>query len=350
MSNLQPEVCAVDVGFGFVKYRNGKGNPQKVPLIVSPYRKSKEGLATGESPQTAIVKTEIILGEYRFVGPGIISTLPANPGQCIMNDDFSKTSDYLALLRGALTLMDVTAVSVLQLALPLTTYFTHADDLKKAMVGPHSLYKSSKEKYTCFVYRVEVAARPIGAYANFLRYRKIQGVAVGNNSLIIDVGYFTLDWVVATGNQISDERSGSTKGRMSVVVRTIMNALNEEHKVSINAGLAQQIEEALGTDNLTIKFYGEKVDFAKYIVNVQDDVVDHINVVVDAVGSAQDISDIVLCGGGAKLFTPHFKKRYPKNIITCRADSQFEVVNGLYAMATSVAAKTADLGKIKVAA
>ena len=350
MSNLQPEVCAVDVGFGFVKYRNGKGNPQKFPSIISPYRKNKEALTTGESPETAIVKTEIDTGEYRLVGPGIISTLPANPGPRIMNDDFSKTSDYLALLRGALTLMDVTSVSVLQLALPLTTYFTHADDLKKAMVGPHTLYKSSKEKYTCFVHRVEVAAQPIGAYANYLRYKKNQGMAVGNNCLIVDVGYFTMDFVVATGNQIFTERSGSTKGGMSVVVGSIIKALNAEHNVTVNAGLAQQIEEALGTDNTTITIYSEKVDFAKYMDDARAEVADHINHVVNTVGSAFDISDIILCGGGAKFFTPLFKNRFKLNKITCRADSQFEVVNGLYTMGLATAARISEKSKINATA
>ena len=350
MSNLQPEVCAVDVGFGFVKYRNGKGNPQKFLSIVSPYRKNKEGLTTGESPETAIVKTEIDTGEYRLVGPGIISALPANPGQRIMNDDFSKTSDYLALLRGALTLMDVTAVAVLQLALPLTTYFTHADELKKAMIGPHTLYKSGKEKYTCFVHRVEVAAQPIGAYANYLRYKKNQGMAVGNNCLIVDVGYFTLDFVVATGNQIFTERSGSTKGGMSVVVGSIIKAFQTESNIAINTGLAQQIEEALGSDNTTIKIFGEKVDFAKFIDSARAEVADHINLLVNTVGNTGDISDIVICGGGAKFFTPLFKKRFPHNNITYRADSQFEVVNGLYAMGLIAFAKVADKSETKEAA
>ena len=192
-----------------------------------------------------------------------------------------------------------------------------------------------------------MTAQPVGAYASFLRYKKNQGVTVGNNSLIVDVGFFTIDWVVVTGNQISDKRSGFTKGRMSVVMRAIMKALRAEHKITINAGLAQQIEEALGTDNLTISIFGEKVDFTKYIEDARAEVAEHINVVVDTVGSSQDISDIVLRGGGAKFFTPLFKKRYPKNIITCRTDSPFEVVNGLYAMRLVAAAKAVEHTKLK---
>ena len=91
-------------------------------------------------------------------------------------------------------------------------------------------------------------------------------------------------------------------------------------------------------------------NFAKFIDSARAEVADHINLLVNTVGNTGDISDIVICGGGAKFFTPLFKKRFPHNNITYRADSQFEVVNGLYAMGLIAFAKVADKSETKEAA
>ena len=137
MNNLRPDVCAIDVGFGFVKYRNGNGSPKKFQSIATPFSRESELLAIGDSPGHIVIKTEGLNGELLAVGPGILQTQPANTGQRIMNDNFSNSSDYLASVRGALILMNASNVSLLQLALPLTTFHSHSDALKKTMVGEH---------------------------------------------------------------------------------------------------------------------------------------------------------------------------------------------------------------------
>lgn len=350
MNNLRPDVCAIDVGFGFVKYRNGNGSPKKFQSIVTPYSRESELLAIGDSPGHIVIKSEGLNGELMAVGPGILQTQPANTGQRIMNDNFSNSSDYLALVRGALTLMNASTVSLLQLALPLTTFHSHSDALKKTMVGEHPLYKPNGEKYICFVERVEVTAQPIAAYANYVRHQHVHGLAVGDSCLIVDIGYFTIDFVVATGNLISTKRSGSTKGGMSVVVQSIMNSLSKEHNIPIDAELSHQIENALATDNLAIKNYSEVVNFTKYIAQARKVVAEHLNVVVNKVGSSRLLSDVILCGGGAKFFQPLFEMHYPHNKITYNGDSQFEVVNGMYAMGLVAAAKAEGHDKIMAAA
>lgn len=170
------KIAAIDVGFGHTKFRPGFGGEDRsgrFPSIVSISDKNDKSLTVDPNEVTNTVLVTVGDKQYRRVGPGVHGVIAAGGGNRIMDESFSASDDYLALLRAALTYMGATQISVLQLGLPMSTFLTKFDALKNAMVGEHKLFRANGEQYICYVKRVEVVPQPIAAYAYHRFYKTL---------------------------------------------------------------------------------------------------------------------------------------------------------------------------------
>lgn len=333
-------VAAIDVGYGFTKFRpgfTGATRTDKFPSIVVDAEKIHLSDTTLKSLQSNSVIVCVGDNAYRRVGPSAADELANAGGQRVLNESFSSSVDYLALLRGALTYMEVTRLSLLQLGLPISTFYK-APALKKWIEGEHTLVRPNGEHYICNIKRVEIAPQPLAAYVNYRKMDAANNQGKGaKNALVVDVGFYTLDWLVTKAGTISRERSGAENGGMNKVVSIIADGMEKEIGSKLPTAYMQVIEEALGAETYTVMRFAKEYSFEKFLPKARLAIEKHIQVMVNKVGTAVDIADIVVCGGGARFFYPLLKARYPDHNVICTADSQFDIVNGLYGLAIHAA-------------
>lgn len=73
-----------------------------------------------------------------------------------------------------------------------------------------------------------VIPQPVGAFFDHsLRSGTYERMRSQTN-LLIDIGYYTLDWIVADGVKMINARSGAHNGGMSAILRTMADAIGSE--------------------------------------------------------------------------------------------------------------------------
>lgn len=165
----------------------------------------------------------------------------------------------------------------------------------------------------------------LGAWIDFAVDAKGQMRDEVANSMtaVIDIGSGTTDTaVILPGMRIDHARSGSANIGVLDVIEAVKLRLSQEMKVDVPAFT---VEKALV--DRSIRLWGKSHDIGKIIDECAEDVLSRLMREINRrLGSAVDIDQIILVGGGAYVFSKAIDKHYPN--ITIAPEPEFANARG----------------------
>jgi len=324
----QMVVKAVDVGYGNVKYTSLITSADVQCGIfpsIAPQISTGPDMALGLLQKRNTVEVEVNGVRYE-VGKDARLAQDATHGR-ILDSDYSMTDTHLALLRGALFYMGAPEIDLLVLGLPVNTHQKYAAVLAKKMTGRHPVPFKGDGPQECVVHNVHVLPQPIGAFYDHTSRTGTYDKMRQQMNLLIDVGYFTLDWVVAAGSKVNTARSGATNGGMSAVLRAITDSIAKDLQIQISD--VSLVEDAI-RNKKNPEFFGKEValESHKKVGKTKADV--FVNTLATKVGENYDISNIIMTGGGAEFFRASIEEKFPRHNIIMADSPVFANVRGFY--------------------
>lgn len=326
-------VRAIDVGYGntkFVAYHKHGDNIQcSIFPSITPHASGGDDLNGGIFQRRNTVKIAIN-GVLYEVGKDSRLAQDASYGRAL-GADYSLTDPYMALVRGAIFYMSVPKIDLLVVGLPVNTYSLHEKELAERLVGTHEVPKlvdglPSSDTIEVEVRNVRVLPQPIGAFFDYSISNNLYGRMKSQMNLLIDPGYFTLDWVVSQGVKTVNARSGAHSGGMSAILGAMAEAISRDLGTQLTDFSA--IDEAIRTGTKPC-FYGKEFDMSKYIAIGKEKARQFIGVLATKVGNkGVDINNIILAGGGAEFFKDVIQESFPHHTLIVTKDPVFANVRG----------------------
>lgn len=317
---MEPIVRAVDVGFGNTKYISGTAGAEvrcaSFPSLAYPSVRAP-GDGGGEKRRTVAIPVN---GLYYEVGPDI--RLAADTFRSTqLHDRYTETPEYLALLRGALALMRVETVDLLVLGLPVSAFAARRAFVEKLAVGNHDVGNGR----SVLVRKVQVVAQPQGALVHYAAQHCKLDVISQEQSLIIDPGARTFDWLVARGMRLVQKQSHSLNRGVFDVLQVIATEISAE--IGIPYTDLDAIDQALRTGKrLTI--YQRQHDLSRLLPIAQTVAQQAVSSMMQWIGADYAFQNIILVGGGAFLFKKAVKGAFPRHRILEVKDPLYANVRG----------------------
>ena len=163
---MEPIVRAVDVGRGNTKFisgiKNGELRCDMFPSQAHPSEAGLEAEAWGARRKTVGIPAGGLVYE---VGPDVHLAADVFNANVLQHDRYCETSEYLALLLGALHYMQLERIDLLVVGLPVATYKLKSlvTALERRLTGEHELGKGRRVK----VVRAKAIAQPAGALMHY---------------------------------------------------------------------------------------------------------------------------------------------------------------------------------------
>ncbi|RQS11569.1 PRTRC system protein D [Burkholderia sp. Bp8998] len=307
---MKTAVFAVDVGYGNTKYahRAASGTiatgmfPSLTPLAAS---RTLSGY--GESVLTARKVSTIVIDQVEYeVGPDVpLTAAYGNTGRALA-DDYVLSDNYAALLFGAIHFSGVTHIERLVLGLPVHNMKKYSADLKERFAGELDF---GAGRVT--VDKVVVIPQPLGSLVLASSNRQHEfGRDVAH--LVVDVGYFTTDWVYANGFTMDDNRSGGMPGGASQIYQRIASLVARDQGDAVED--IERIDKAL-REQTPFFFYGTNIDLAPYLEQAQPLISGVVKEMQNNVGRLPNVRSIILSGGGAALYAAVIRRAFPRVLI-----------------------------------
>ncbi|HEY8102692.1 MAG TPA: PRTRC system protein D [Burkholderiaceae bacterium] len=328
-------VRAVDAGRGNIKFVVGdEGEEIKCmhfPSEAYPMEKERSSDGLGTRYKSVAVPISGLLYE---VGPDAHLAADVFNAKVLQHDAYFETSEYLALVRGALHYMKVDHIDLLVVGLPVATFKAPKSiaALEKKMAGQHDLGKGR----TVTVDKVQVLAQPTGALMYYGKIHNRLKELRGEKSLIIDPGARTFDWIVTQGMQQIEGKSHSLNRGMFDVLQKIAEG------ISGNTGTQFRefslIDAALRGGKNPVVFQQE-YDISGHLPMARKVPEHAVAEMQHYVGDASDIRNIIIVGGGAFFFKKAIKAAFPKHKIHELKDALYANVKGFQLAGRSILAK-----------
>jgi plasmid segregation protein ParM len=307
---LKTPVFAIDVGYGNTKsaYRAASGTiatgmfPSLAPLAAS------QSLALhGEGVLAARKVANMIVDQVEYeVGPDVSLTAAyGNTGRALSND-FVLSDNYAALLGGSLHFSGVTHIERLVLGLPVHNMQRYSADLKERFAGDLDF---GHNRVT--VEKVVVIPQPLGSLVLESTNRQTE---FGRDSahLVVDVGYFTTDWVYANGYTMDDRRSGGMAGGASQIYQRIASLISRDQGEQVED--IERIDKAL-REQTPFFFYGTDIPLRPYLEHSQPLITGVVKEIQNNVGQLTNVRSIILSGGGSALYASAIRRAFPRALL-----------------------------------
>lgn len=297
-------VRAIDGGFGNFKYTTSSvADGLKCDLFrsISPRNvhsyHDHAGLSTPSRMVISVNDADYVIGKDAD------TALPANAVQAL-DGSFPLTDGYLALVRGALAQMRVSVITCLVVGLPMHTWRKCKEALRDRLIGKHKVpnldWPSGDATREVVVEDVRVMPQPAGGFLNYCAKNPAVKALATSNTLVVDAGFGTFDYLLLKREIPVDTRSGGLLGSVGKIIR----AVAEKHRQGLSEfdGVLTRIDEALRTgEPATID--DESVDFKKlYAAEIKSVVDESMAALRRDVQTFTDIDHILLTGGGAHFF------------------------------------------------
>lgn len=230
---------------------------------------------------------------------------------------------HLALLRGALTYLGESSIDLLVSGLPVSTFAQDKDRMAEKVKGEH-LFPDGRR---VAIKDAWIIPQPVGGFIEYFMGGSQITQLDDLKSLTIDVGYYTVDWLVCRGLKMQDERSGSTPGGMSLILEKLTQFISADRQAPFSD---TNIVDAGIRNGFKTCIQGKEYDFSHLIPKMEDHIITAIQSVVRSVGSLDDIDVVVLVGGGTDCYKKITRKLLNNREIIVPGDSLNSNVKGFY--------------------
>jgi plasmid segregation protein ParM len=301
-------VRAVDVGFGNTKYVSSVSGSEircaSFPSIAYPGMREPSTQPGYERRKTVAIP---INGLFYEVGPEV--ELAADAFRATqMHDRYTETPEYLALLRGALAMMKLSVIDLLVVGLPVAALASKKAALEKAVTGTHDIGNGK----SVVVHKALAIAQPQGALVDFAVQHAKGGVIEKEQSLILDPGSRTFDWLVARGMRLVQAKSHSVNRGVFDILQTIAAEIG--HDIGTPYNDIEAIDRALRTGKNPV-IYQKPYDISRAMPMAHSIAQQAVASMMRWIDASYSFQNIILVGGGAYLFKKAVKEAFPKHRI-----------------------------------
>lgn len=300
-------VRAVDVGYGNTKFTVGMldGGLDSIcdffPSLTPMALHNDFSRAIGRQRDTLKIE---IAGETYECGKDVRLALGGGSHDRVLDEDFCLSNRYLALVRAALGYMSLDEIDCLVLGLPLTTYGAKRRLLEQFIAGEHRVGNK-----TVTINKVSVVPQPMGGFYDYVVQNNTVNAIDHEMNLIIDPGYYTLDWVVSEGSRPIDSRSSAVNEQGA---STILTAVRDAIEADLNCdpGDIMRIDESLRTGRV-LRVRGRQVGLEKYRPLIRQIADSAVHKLISGTRGVVDIENVILVGGATHLYRDAVKARFP---------------------------------------
>lgn len=314
-------VRAIDVGFGNTKFVVDQMD-QEIKCMSFPslaYTSIRDPAArpAGERRRTVAVPIE---GLFYEVGPDVhfaADTFRATQ----LHDQYIESPEYLALARGALSFMKVGVIDLLIVGLPVSTFQARKGYLERAMTGVHAVGGGR----TVEVKKALALAQPQGALAYYAAVHHKHKTIEQEQSLVIDPGSRTFDWLLSRGMRMVLKVSNSVNRGMSDILKTLAQEISTD--IGRPYSDLPSIDLALRTGK-PLMIYQRAYDLAPLLPPARSVARRAVSSMMEWITEDYSIQNVVLVGGGAFMFKEAVKGAFPHHKIQQLPDPMFANVKG----------------------
>lgn len=339
-------VRAVDVGYGHVKYSEGR-HPGSRAIQTNGFPSQSPGAREHvmDIPAMDRLDTHIVeVGGRRFeVGKAVGHRVSGSEESDVLDQDFALSGAYAARLYGALNYimpkLPDRSLDYLVLGLPMNTVFKHSEALAEKFAGMHAINVSgaSLKIGQCLVY-----PQPLGSYMAFLSSAEFRSSPLYQSgtppmTLVVDPGYNTVDWFVCRGMVASEARSGASLRGVGAVMRAVADRFIQ--KTGADAGISEivrSIDQSI-QHGTPFMLYGKRENLNEYMPAGDAVIEEGAQAVKNAIGSGADIDVIVIGGGGATLYAEAFRRKFPKHQVVLLDHPAYANVRGFHILGEELA-------------
>lgn len=227
-----------------------------------------------------------------------------------------KARFYAALKRSG---FESRVIDVLVLGLPCEQFYNHIDPQQKSDHVIHIEQTcqgliNTGDDLPYEVKKVVVMAQPHGTYWGFFGKTgdsRLQNLARRGSILVMDIGYYTFDWInldkLSVVLKNSNSRSNAYHQVLSSAAGTITSELRESGLIKA-AVSPDDIEDALFNGEKTVFVGAKEIKIDDYLLSAAEDVSQQVLKAVEGDVGKTPPNMIIVSGGGAKHFSPHIVK------------------------------------------
>lgn len=252
--------------------------------------------------------------------------------------NYPRTKEYLALYYAALSKLDTDRVDVLVTGLPVRQFYEGKQDgqvaeLQRRLEGTH--YLSRGRNMT--VARVIVVPQPAGAYTDLVQGDPSLATDKDRFALVLDVGYYSTDWVLVRGGKVADGSSGSSTDATSRVIEAAARQIGVAHgNVRVSPA---RVESALRSGRAAMALGDKDVDYRAFVAAAANEVGERVVAQVhSSLRGQSDLVDVVaVTGGGGTLLERAIRGAFPSSKMAVSKDPVISNARGFLAIARSQA-------------
>lgn len=338
--NLSPVVRAIDVGYGHVKWTEGRdingsivadSYPSQAPVAVA----SEFTSEVMQRRDTHIVPVD----SRRFeVGRDISMAIGKNQELEQLDDKFALSDEYTARLYGAFNYMlpslPSREIDFLMLGLPLTTLELHSAELSERFSGKHVINVRGD---TVTVNYCAVYPQPMGGYAAYLERPTLHHDCVPR-ALIVDVGYNTVDWITCQGMVTNPHQQSAVERGMNAYLREVAKSVIKASGVAAGESAVVRMLDKSLMSGKDFRLTGRKIDILPHLEAGHSVLEQAAQAVRNHVGVGEAIDVVIVVGGGAETYAPWIRKQFPTHEVATIDEPALAVVRGFHQLGEWVAA------------
>jgi plasmid segregation protein ParM len=320
-------IIAVDIGYSNLKtlsgYSGSAPSAMILPAGAGPLTAMPDSLGLGRDDKHLIVTVDDELWAAG-VEPSRLQNWERE-----LHPDYPATGSYRALLHAALVVSGRERIDRLVTGLPVSQYqnTAHRERLVAALQGQHQV----TARRAVQVDSVEVLPQPAGAYLDMVGHAAANSVEAAR-TLVIDAGFFSVDWVLFDGGELRSANSGSSTSAMSLLLEAADTLVQHDHGGRLGR---DQIEKAVRTGHDTVQLFGTPVQLTPYITAAakRTGAVALTAVKQSLRSEPREVDVVLLSGGGASVYAEAASAAFPRSRIVVPDEPVLANVRGYWSYA-----------------
>lgn len=248
-----------------------------------------------------------------------------------LHPDYPSTDTYKALFYAALLLAGMDEVDQVVTGLPVNQFKN--GDLTNALIERMQGVHQITPKRSVKVKKAMVVPQPAGAYMDslisFSENPIISQAANEGKMVVIDPGFFSVDWVVLQNGEVRYRSSGTSLKAMSMLLEEMQRLIKLDYGTAPHIN---ELESYIRKNKLIILLYGQQLDLSKYLAEAAKTISVHaltpMRTTMREDGLAVDV--VLLTGGGAEYYIDAAKEIFPRSLVEVSNQSALANARGFY--------------------